>query len=159
MEETLEDARPLLILQDVAHDHGWDVTLSDSGDLCFTVDEFQFGCSWVQDKCLFHLMCSFPYPTPEKQETQSETLALIFRINTHLWVGHFDLFAKDDVVTFRHGHVLSPDDEFSFELCQTLVRIAHETCALYKPAFDLVLQGAEEHVAFQSVHMVPEGKA
>ena len=60
-------------------------------------------------------------------------------INEQLWLGHFDLWSRDDIVMFRHAHCLSGGAQPSDLQCRTIVNAALAACENYYQAFQFVL--------------------
>ena len=67
---------------------------------------------------------------------------LLASINAQLWLGHFDLWAEDGAVLFRHV-LIFPDSQVSAAQCEALLHLAVEACEHYYPAFQFVLWGGK----------------
>ena len=70
---------------------------------------------------------------------RSEIVALVQLINAQLWIGHFDIWTRDDIVMFRHAHCLAGGAQPSDVQCRTIVEAALTACENYFQAFQFVL--------------------
>ena len=66
------------------------------------------------------------------------------RINEQLWIGHFEMWAADGTLLFRHATLLdSPDDDDVVDLtlgqAEMLVDAAIDECERFYPVFQFVL--------------------
>ena len=60
-------------------------------------------------------------------------------INEKLWIGHFDITAKNGIPAYRHTVLSLPENETLHHQLEDLVDIAIYECEKYYPAFQLVL--------------------
>ena len=84
-----------------------------------------------------------------EEARRGEIARLLTYANSKLWIGHFDLFAEDGALVFRHAMIF-PEARVSAAQCEALLNLAVEACEHYYPAFQFVLWGgktAEEAVA------------
>ena len=86
---------------------------------------------------LLHVCCSFDLKIPSRK--RNDVGALVQMINEQLWLGHFDLWSRDDIVMFRHAHCLSGGAQASDLQCRTIVKAALAACENYYQAFQFVL--------------------
>jgi hypothetical protein len=103
--------------------------------------DYQVSFTWMSDLESLHIACAYELKVPER--SQSEVLKLITMINSQLWVGHFDLWMQDGLVTHRHSLVLSGGVEASGRQCEVLLSNALDACELYYPAFQFVVWAGE----------------
>ena len=92
-----------------------------------------------------HVSCSFDLRIPARKRT--EVASLVQMINEQLWLGHFDLWSKEDIVMFRHAHCLAGGAQASDLQCSTIVNAALTACEKHYQAFQFVLwagRGAKE---------------
>jgi len=80
--------------------------------------------------------------TDGKQAALYETIGLI---NEQLWIGHFELWAGDGSIVFRHALLLENGDGASLSLDQaeTLVEAAVGELDRFYPVFQFVLWGGK----------------
>ncbi len=74
-------------------------------------------------------------PEPRLAEMQQ----LIALINEQLWIGHFDVWAQNGTVMFRHALVLAGGVMASGRQCEAVFGTALDTCERYFPAFQFVI--------------------
>ena len=84
-----------------------------------------------------HVSCSFDLKVPARK--RAEIGALVQMINAQLWLGHFDLWSREDIVMFRHAHCLAGGAQASDLQCRTIVNAALAACENYYQAFQFVL--------------------
>ena len=135
---------PLDILEKAVEDNGWpfersgrdEINLSVAGRWC----DYHFCFTWRDD--LQSLQVSVSFDMRVSKERRSEIADLLMSINSQLWLGHFDLWADDGVVLFRHV-LIFPDSTVSAAQCEALLQLAIEACEHYYPAFQFVLWGGK----------------
>lgn len=143
-EEITALAHPLDMLEQAVEDNGWpfersgrdELNLSLAGHWC----DYHFCFTWREDLQSLHLSVSFDMRvTRERRAAVAELLMLV---NAQLWLGHFDLWAEDGALLFRHA-LIFPDSHVSAAQCEALLHLAVESCEHYYPAFQFVLWGGK----------------
>jgi hypothetical protein len=76
------------------------------------------------------------------RDRRSEIAELLMSINAQLFLGHFDLWAEDGALVFRHV-LIFPDSAVSAAQCEALLHLAVEACEHYYPAFQFVIWGGK----------------
>ena len=134
-EHPLDAIERLAAMQEWAFDREQDdeISLSVKGGWA----DYHVAFTWLDDMEALHVACAFDLKAP--QPRRAETLALISRINERMWVGHFDLLIKDDVVMFRHALLLSGGAEPQGPQCEALLKLAVDSCDRYFQAFQFVV--------------------
>jgi hypothetical protein len=135
---------PLDILEKAVEDNGWpfertgrdEINLSVAGRWC----DYHFCFTWREDLQSLHVSVSFDMRV--SAERRPEIGQLLMAINAQLWLGHFDLWAEDGCVLFRHV-LIFPDSHVSAAQCEALLQLAIEACEHYYPAFQFVLWGGK----------------
>jgi len=125
----------LAALNDWSFDRAADdeITISVSGRWT----DYHVSFTWMDDIEALHLACAFDLKVPELR--RSEVRHLVSHVNEQLWVGHFDLWAQDGLVMFRHALVLAGGVEASGQQCHALLDAALDTCERYYQAFQFVV--------------------
>jgi len=143
-EEVAFIEHPLDILEQTVEDNGWpferlardEINLSVAGRWC----DYHFSFSWRDDLQSLHVSVGFDMRvTPERRPEIAE---LLMAINAQLWLGHFDLWAEDRTILFRHV-LIFPNSHLSAAQCEALLHMAVEACEHYYPAFQFVLWGGK----------------
>ena len=120
--------------------------------------DYQISFTWMHDIEALHLACAFDLKVPERRH--AEVLELVTRVNEQLWVGHFDLWANDGLVMFRHALLLTGGIEASGPQCESLLSTALEACERYYQAFQFVMwAGKSARDALDSIMFETLGEA
>jgi hypothetical protein len=143
-EESIALDHPLDLLEQAVEDNGWpfersgqdEINLSVAGRWC----DYHFCFTWRDDLQSLHASVSFDMRV--SREHRPEIAELLMTINAQLWLGHFDLWAEDGLVLFRHV-LIFPDSQVSAAQCEALLHLAVEACEHYYPAFQFVLWGGK----------------
>ncbi|HEY8593734.1 MAG TPA: YbjN domain-containing protein [Devosiaceae bacterium] len=157
----LEDraVHPVDIIEHIASINDWTFERQDADEIAISVrgawSDYHVSFNWMEELESLHIACAFDLKVPEAR--RSEVRQLIGQINEQLWIGHFDIWSREDVVLFRNSHLLSGGAEVTPQQCEALLRSATESCDLYYQAFQFVVwagKGAAEalsHVMFETV--------
>ena len=138
-----EQAAPIEMLAALFDARGWPCEITPHGEVTSEVQgswaKFQLRAIWREEDNVLQLLCFPDIHLPEaKRDATFELLALI---NEQVWLGHFDLWSKDDVLLYRHGAMLGPEGLLSLEQAQSVVETAIDECDRFYPAFQFVLWG------------------
>jgi hypothetical protein len=125
----------LAALNDWSFDRAGDdeITISIAGRWT----DYHVSYTWMDEIEALHLACAFDMKVPERR--RDEVRQLVSQVNEHLWVGHFDLWAKDGLVMFRHALVLAGGVQASGKQCEAMLEAALDTCERYYQAFQFVV--------------------
>ena len=74
---------------------------------------------------------------PDRRRIEIQTL--IGLINEQLWIGHFDLWSKENVVMFRHSLLMSGGADPDGRQCEAILKMSVTACDRYFQAFQFVL--------------------
>ena len=89
----------------------------------------------------------------------NEVQHLISLINEQLWIGHFDIWAQNGVVMFRHALVLAGVNA-SGRQCEAVLGAALDACERYFPAFQFVVwAGKSAREAMETAMFETSGEA
>jgi hypothetical protein len=134
-------ANPLDVVEGIVSDNDWAFERAGNDELTMVVkgrwSDYQVSFTWLHDLEALHLACAFELKVPENR--RNEVLKLIAMSNEQLWIGHFDLWAADGLVMFRHSLVLAGGVEATSQQCQVLLSRALDSCEGYYPAFQFVV--------------------
>lgn len=132
---------PLDVVERVASGNDWSFERAGDDEITILVKgrwtDYQVSYTWMGEIEALHLACAFDFKVPERR--RAEVQQLISLINEQMWVGHFDVWAQDGLVMFRHALVLSGGVEASGEQCEALLGTALESCERHFPAFQFVV--------------------
>lgn len=155
-------ANPVDTVEHIAEMHDWIFERSGDDEITISVagghTEYHISFTWMEDIEALHLAAGFDFRVPERRRT--EILELLARVNEQLWIGHFDLWAKQGVVLFRQTLVLSGGLEASSSQVEALLKTAVETCERFYPAFQFVVwAGKSASEALEAVLIETLGEA
>ena len=72
-----------------------------------------------------------------------EASHLITMVNERLWVGHFDLWADDHAIVYRHSAILPGDGTLDSGQADTMIRAVSEAVDRFYPAFNFLVWGGK----------------
>jgi hypothetical protein len=98
---------------------------------------YDLAFTWIAEMESLHVACSFDLKIPPRKRAAIAELAQL--INEQLWLGHFDLWSKQDLVMFRHSLCLAGGASASDAQCSAVVKAAVTACETYFQAFQFVL--------------------
>ena len=97
----------------------------------------QLSVQWLEREGLLQISATWDMRVPPAR--RRAVAELVQLVNTHLPLGHFELWDESGTVIFRHAQMIggehAPDEGQARELLQ---RVA-ASCARYYPAFQFVL--------------------
>jgi len=140
--QTLE--HPLDMLEHAVEENGWpfersgrdEINLSVAGRWC----DYHFCFTWREELQSLHVSVNFDMRVA--RDRRSEIAELLMSINAQVFLGHFDLWAEDGALVFRHV-LIFPDSAVSAAQCEALLHLAVEACEHYYPAFQFVIWGGK----------------
>jgi hypothetical protein len=152
-------AHPVDIIEQVAAMNDWNFERQDTNEISISIrgswSDYHTSFNWMEDIEALHLTSAFDLKVPEQRRGEVKQLLLL--INEQLWIGHFDMWANDGVILFRHSHLLTNGAEISPSQCQALLTSAVGSCDLYYQAFQFVVWAGKsaaealEGVLFETV--------
>lgn len=140
-EMTERSEHPLDIMERLAAVHEWPFDRADENEISITVAgswaNYNIALTWLDEMEALHIACAFDLRVTPRQ--RASILELIAMINEQLWIGHFDLWSREDVAMFRHALLLAGGAEPNGRQCETILKLAVESCDRYFQAFQFVL--------------------
>jgi len=138
-QERLE--HPVDTIERLASLNDWSFERDEDDEICISVKgtwaEYHVAFTWLEDMEALHLACAFDLKVPDRR--RPEMMKLVAAINEQLWVGHFDIWSKEDVIMFRHALVLSGGIEPNAKQCEAMLRIATDACEKHYQGFQFVV--------------------
>lgn len=135
------DDHPVDIVETIAAQNKWPFERSVDDEISISITggwaEYEASFTWLEEMDSLHFGCAFDLRVPEGRRT--EVLKLIAHINEQLWVGHFDLWPRENIVMFRHALLLPGGRLASADECRALLKIATNACERYFQAFQFVV--------------------
>jgi hypothetical protein len=132
---------PVDIIEHIAAINDWNFERQDADEISISVrgswSDYHVSFNWMEDLESLHIASAFDLKVPEAR--RHEVKALIALINEQLWVGHFDMWAKDGIVMFRHALLLAGGVEVAGRQCEVLLDTALDMSERYFQAFQFVV--------------------
>jgi hypothetical protein len=148
--ENLDDSSagaPIDMLESWFSAHGWTHERIGDDEIVAATNgswgQYELRGVWRDDDAVLQFLAF-----PGVQVTEAQTSAIyetIGLINEQLWIGHFELWASNGTVLFRHAALLEGGDEvgLSLEQAETLVEVAVDELDRFYPVFQFVLWGGK----------------
>ncbi len=156
-----DQCNPVDLMERVASAHDWACERASDDELTLIVagswTDYHVSLNWRHDLEVLHLACAFDFKIPDNR--LNEVYRLIAQINEQLWIGHFDLWAQEGLIMYRHSLMLNSAVATPRQ-CEALLRAALENCERYYQAFQFVVwAGKQSHEALVSTMFETEGQA
>jgi hypothetical protein len=141
---TDDDANPLDLVEDFFESKGWTITRSEDDLMVATVPgakaKYEISMEWQEEFSALLFACTMPVEIGLNQiEAAARTLE---QVNQNLWLGHFDLSAKNKHPTFRHTFLFRMiPSGLAVDIVQDVVEIAMAECNRFYSTFLLVQAG------------------
>ena len=153
---------PLDVVERMAAGNNWPFERAGEDEIGLVVTgrwtNYQVSFTWMGDIEALHLACAFDMKVPELRLPHVQQL--IGLINEQLWIGHFDVWAQNGVVMFRHGLILGGGGAVTGRQCEVALSSALDTCERFYPAFQFVVwAGKTGREAIDSVMLETCGEA
>lgn len=122
--------------------------------------QFGFKGQWVEAVGYFSwreelpaMLFTVSFGLTAEDEKRKDAAQLIAIINENLWLGHFDIWADDGSIVFRHALPMIGRSEVAPGEVQSLLAAAMDAADRFWPAFDFLLNGGKdpEEAAFAAL--------
>lgn len=140
-------AAPIDMLEAYFGQHGWDSERSGDEEIVTAIDgawgQYEIRALWREEDRVLQIV-GLP-GLKAADDGHAAIYELIGRVNEQLWLGHFDMWAGDGTILFRHAALLEDGDDapgLTLAQAETFVEAALDECDRYWPAFDFVLTKA-----------------
>lgn len=135
---------------------------AEDGDI-----HFSFKSAWGESAGYFSfreelpaLLFTLGFDLQAPKSRHAEAAKLAARINENLWLGHFDVWADDGTIIFRHAMPMIGRDEISVGEVQAMLAAALDAAERFQPAFHfLILAGMPAVDAAQAAMFETCGEA
>lgn len=134
------DVHPVDLVESIASSHAWTTERTAPDELTLVVagswSDYHVSLNWRDDLESLHLACAFDFKIPENRLT--ECYRLVAQINEQLWLGHFDIWAGDGLIMYRHALMLNNTTANEAQ-CEAMLRVALEAVERYYQTFQFVV--------------------
>jgi hypothetical protein len=160
--EVARTEHPVDIIERLAALNEWAFDRDEEDEISISVagswTEYNVAFTWLSEIEALHIACAFDLKVPNTR--RSESLALASLINEQLWIGHFDIWAKDGVIMFRHAILLAGGADLNVTQCEAAMTSAVAACERYYQAFQFVVwAGKNAREAFDTALIETIGEA
>ncbi len=153
---------PVDLIEHIASINDYSFEREEADEISISVrggwSDYYISFTWINNLESLHIACSFDLKVPD--ERVNEVSKLISKVNSQLWIGHFDFRPNEGIILFRHSHMLSGGADISALQCEVLLRTASEICDTYYQAFQFVLWAEKDaDFALASAMFETQGEA
>jgi hypothetical protein len=136
---------PLDVVEHVLQAENLEFDRTEDGDLAFALSgdwkDYELWFAWRPEADCLQLCLSLDLRSPKsKRNASNELLSLI---NQRTWLGHFEVWAEDGEIVFRHALSLPTGERPTLAQAASMIDAAVEAADRYYPAFDFLLKGAK----------------
>lgn len=134
---------PLDRLERIVSANQWPFERNGDDEMVFSIGgaqaQYHMWFGWHRDMGALELRCAIDVTVPQRR--YAEVTEVLTRINTELWIGHFDSNADEPGIVFRHTLLSGAADGLQSAELETMVEVALSSCERCYPAFMLMLWG------------------
>ena len=155
-------ANPLDLIERLAERRDWSLDRTNDSEVTMVMtggwSDLHVSLNWRDDLESLLVACTYDMKVP--QVRLDEIGRLLTLINGQLFHGHFDMWHGDGSIVFRNNLVLSGGAVANDAQCETLIRLAIESCERYYPAVQYVCwAGKSANAALESSLLETMGEA
>ena len=144
-DDTLIALDPLEVVEHVLASENLSFDRTDDGDLAFALTgdwkDYELWFAWRPDADCLQLCLSIDLKAGKALRGPAQEL--INLINQRVWLGHFEVWADDGEVVFRHAMALPEGERPSMAQTASMIDAAMEAADRFYPAFDFLFTGAK----------------
>ncbi len=144
-DDTLLALDPLDVVERVLAAENLAFDRTDDGDLAFALTgdwkDFELWFAWRPEADCLQLCLSVDIKASKEQRDSAH--ALINLINQRVWLGHFEVWADDGEIVFRHAMALPDGERPSMAQTASMIDAAMEAADRFYPAFDFLITGGK----------------
>ena len=116
---------------------------TDDGDLAFALagdwKDYELWFAWRPEGDCLQLCCALDLKVAKSRKTAA--YELVGLINQRTWMGHFEVWAEDGEIVFRHSLALPMGERPTLAQAASMIDAAIEASDRYYPAFDFMVRG------------------
>lgn len=136
---------PLDIVEHVLNAENLEFDRTEDGDLAFALTgdwkDYELWFAWRPEADCLQLCLSLDMQVEKlRRPAGHELLSLI---NQRMWLGHFEIWAEDGEIVFRHSLALPTNERPTLAQAASMIDAAVEAADRFFPAFDFLLRGAK----------------
>jgi hypothetical protein len=144
-DDTLLALDPLDVVERVLSAENLSFERTEDGDLAFALSgdwkDYELWFAWRPEADCLQLCLSIDMRAAS--ECRPAAHALINLINQRVWLGHFEVWAEEGEVVFRHAMALPDAERPSMAQAASMIDAAVEAADRFYPAFDFLINGGK----------------
>lgn len=134
---------PLDVVEHVLAAENLTFDRTDEGDLAFALagdwKDYELWFAWRAEADCLQLCLSVDLRAAKDQ--RAKTYELLSLINQRVWLGHFEVWADEGEVVFRHALSLPHGERPTLAQAASMIDAAVEAADRFYPAFDFLFNG------------------
>lgn len=138
-----DDIHPIDIVEHLAEHHDWDFDRIGDDQIAMAVEgqwrTYSITLAWSGCDETLRLICTFEMEPPD--DRLGGLYELINEMNDECWAGAFTYWARQKLMVYRYGLVLSGGQVASPEQIDTMITAAVMSAERYYPAIQLLVWG------------------
>jgi len=144
-DDTLITLDPLDVVERVLSAENLTFERTEDGDLAFALSgdwkDYELWFAWRPEADCLQLCLSIDMRAASERRNAAH--ALINLINQRVWLGHFEVWADEGEVVFRHAMALPDAERPSMAQAASMIDAAVEAADRFYPAFDFLISGGK----------------
>jgi hypothetical protein len=144
-DDTLIALDPLDVVERVLGAENLAFDRTDDGDLAFALTgdwkDFELWFAWRPEADCLQLCLSMDLKAGKALRGSAH--GLVNLINQRVWLGHFEVWADDGEIVFRHALSLPDGERPSMAQTASMIDAAMEAADRFYPAFDFLITGGK----------------
>ena len=136
---------PLDVVERVLSAENLTFDRTEDGDLAFTLagdwKDYELWFAWRPEVDCLQLCLSLDMQA--NKTLRPAAYELLSLINQRIWLGHFEVWADDGEIVFRHALSLPHGERPTLAQAAAMIDAAVEAADRFYPAFDFLLKGAK----------------
>ena len=144
-DDTLITLDPLDVVERVLSAENLTFERTEDGDLAFALSgdwkDYELWFAWRPEADCLQLCLSLDMQADKSR--RADSFELLSLINQRIWLGHFEVWADDGEVVFRHALSVPHGERPTLAQAASMIDAAMEAADRFYPAFDFLLAGGK----------------
>lgn len=136
---------PLDVVEHVLSAENLAFDRTEDGDLAFAIagdwKDYELWFAWRPEADCLQLCLSMDMRAPKSR--RAAAYELLSLINQRVWLGHFEVWAEDGEIVYRHSMALPTGEQPTLAQAASMIDAAVESGDRFYPAFDFLVRGAK----------------
>ena len=136
---------PLEVVEHVLSAENLTFDRTEDGDLAFALTgdwkDYELWFAWRPEADCLQLCLSLDLRAAK--DLRGSACELVNLINQRVWLGHYEVWAEDGEIVFRHALSLPDGERPTLAQTASMIDAAVEAADRFYPAFDFLIRGAK----------------